>query len=116
MPLANNHNKEAQHNLGLMYEDANGVTGSFQLARIWYTKAAPYHVEAKKQLDALASYSLAPPAPDPERGWFEKVVIQAYKNSQQAPRTSNSTQGSSYVYHPWRCYNLGNGYEQCFNN
>ena len=87
-------------------------------ARYWYSKAvANGHEGAKIKLDALSSYKPIPPPPI-KRGWLEQFTLDIFNNAKKNTNTNyinaNRTRVEKYIYHPPRCYNIGNGMEQCF--
>ena len=58
--------------------------------------------------------------PKPKKNkWSWSSVVSGVVNQKQSQRSynqNNSSNTEGYIYHPWRCYNIGNGKEQCFNN
>lgn len=120
---------QSQYMMGYMWQHDEaragatneGLFGKFypdpiETARWWYEKASAYDDRAKQQLQALSSYTAPPPPPEPKRGWFEQMAVDAYDRSQQ-PRVYNTpVSPRQEICGAWRCYSVGNGKEQCFRD
>jgi len=99
----NHNNGAAAYYIGLMYGAGNGVEPSLEEATKWFIKSA-------KQGYSEAQFNLA------NMFYDGRGVAQSNQKKITHQSTPNNNQISGFVYHPWRCYKIGNGMEQCFNN